>query len=96
MDQNNLVIFKDLVDDTVVASRRGVGALELAYQRSPELLRVLSDRPEDCRQGGVPHLIGEPVEATQSLSGVISTSYTEVVSDLVPQPEPLALGCLSS
>jgi hypothetical protein len=59
VDQNDLVVFKDLVDDAVVTTSRRPQALRFTNQRLAEPVRVFSDRPEDGLQGGVAHLVRE-------------------------------------
>jgi hypothetical protein len=69
--------------------------LELADQWFPEPLRVLGDRPEDGREGGVPDLVREPVEVAQTLRGDLDPVH-EVASDVIAERKPLALGGFSS
>jgi hypothetical protein len=68
VDQNDLVIFKGLVDDAIVATSRRPQALEFTDQRFAEPVRVLSDRAEDGFQCSVPHLLRKFVEMAETLS----------------------------
>jgi len=54
VDQNNLLIFEDLVDDAVVTAAGRPETLEFADQRPAQPIRVLSDRSEDGLQCSVP------------------------------------------
>jgi len=58
VNQDGLVVFEDLVDDSVVTATRRPETLEFAYQRFTQPLGVLGDRPEDGLQGCMAHLVG--------------------------------------
>jgi hypothetical protein len=95
VDQNDLVLFEDLVDDAVVAAPCGAEALEFTYQRLPEPLGVLGDWPEDGLQGCMPHLVGKSDEVAQTLRGDLDLVH-EAASDVIAETKPLALGRFSS
>jgi hypothetical protein len=68
VDQDDLIVFEDLVDDAVVATPRRPQSLEFTDQRLAESARVLSDRTEDGLQRRVAHLLREFVEMAETLS----------------------------
>jgi hypothetical protein len=47
MDQNDLFVFDDLIDDSVVATSGRVQTFQLPKERLPEALWVLRYRTED-------------------------------------------------
>jgi hypothetical protein len=53
VDQNDLLVFEDLVDDAVATAAGGPKCFEFTDERLAEPGRVLSDRPEDGPQCGV-------------------------------------------
>jgi len=90
VDQNNLLVFEDLVDDSVVATSRRPQALEFTDQRFAEPVRVLSDRTEDRLQGSVAHLLRESVEMAETLSRDLDLVHP-ATSDVILETNPLAL-----
>lgn len=89
VDQNELVIFEDLVDDAIVATSRRPEALEFTDQRFAEPVRVLGDRPEDRLQRGVAHILRELVEMTEPLSRDLDLVHP-ATSDVVLETHTLA------
>ncbi len=90
VDQNDLLVFEDLVDDAVVTAPRRPKALEFTNQRLAESVRILSDRSEDGLQCSVAHLLRELVEMTKTLSRDLDFVHA-ATSDVVPETHPLAL-----
>jgi len=90
MDQDDLLVFEDLVDDAIVASSRRPQTLEFTNQRLAETVRVLSDRPEDGLQCGVAHLLRKLVEMTETLSRDLNLVHP-ATSDVVLETHSLAL-----
>ena len=80
--QHKYPIFPDLVDDPVVTAPCRVEAFEFANQRLPEPLGVLSDGPEDGREGSIADFLGELVEVAQTLRGDLDFVH-EVASDVI-------------
>ena len=95
VDQNDPVIFKDLVDDAIVATSRRPQALEFTDQRFAEPVRVLSDRAEDGFQCSVPYLLRKFVEMAETLSRDLNLVHP-ATSDVVLDPQPLALLSLAA
>jgi hypothetical protein len=90
VDQNDLVIFKDLVDDAIVATSRRPQALEFTDQRFAEPVRILSDRAEDGFQCSVPYLLRKFVEMAETLSRDLNLVHP-ATSDVILETDPLAL-----
>jgi hypothetical protein len=90
VDQNDLVVFKDLVDDAIVATPRRPQTLKFTNQWLSEAVRILSDRPEDGFQCSVSHLLGKLVEMAETLSGDLDLVHP-ATSDVVLEAQPLAL-----
>lgn len=95
VDQSDPVVFKDLVDDAVVAASCRPETLEFTDQRLAEPTRSVSDRTEDGLQCGVSHLLREPVEMTETLSRDLDFIHS-AASDVVLETQPLALLSVSA
>jgi hypothetical protein len=89
VDQNDLVVFKDLVDDAIVATSRRPQALELTDQRFAEPVRILGDRAEDGFQCSVPHLLRKLVEMAKTLSRDLDLVHP-ATSDVILETHTLA------
>ena len=83
VDQNDLVIFEDLVDDAVVATPRRPETLEFSDERLAESVRVVRNRAEDGFQCSVPYLLRELVEMAEALSRDLDPVHP-ATSDVVP------------
>jgi hypothetical protein len=68
VDQNDLVVIKDLVDDAIVTTPRRPETLKFSNKGLAEAFRVLSNRSEDGLQGSVAHLLRESIEMAEALS----------------------------
>ncbi len=90
VDQNDLVVFEDLVDDAIVAASRRPKTLEFANQRLAKSVWVLSNRSEDGLQRCVAHLLGELVEMTETLGRDLNLVHAAAL-DVVLERQPLAL-----
>jgi hypothetical protein len=90
VDQNDLLVFKDLIDNAIVATRRWPETFEFADQRFAEPMRVLSDRSEDRLQGSVAHLLGELLEMAETLGCDLDLVHP-ATSDVILETDPLAL-----
>jgi hypothetical protein len=90
VDQNDLVVFKDLVDNAIVATPRRPETLEFTDEWFAEPVRVLSDRTEDRLQGSVAHLLRELVEMAETLSRDLDLVHP-ATSDVVAETQTLAL-----
>ncbi len=95
VDQNDLVVFEDLVDDSVVATSRRPQALEFTKEWLAEPVRVLGDRTEDGLQGSVAHLLRELVEMAEPLSSDLDLVHP-ATSDVILETDPLALFSVSA
>jgi hypothetical protein len=95
VDQNDLLVFEDLVDDAIVAPSRRPETLEFANQRLAEPIRVLRDRTEDGLQCRVSHLVRELVEMPETLSRDLDLVHA-AASDVVPETHPVALFSVSA
>jgi len=95
MDQNDLVVFEDLVDDAIVATPRRPETLEFTDERLAQPVRVLGDRPENGLQRSVPHLLRKSVEMLETLSRDLNLVHP-VTSDMVPERHTLALLSLAA
>jgi len=89
VDQNDLVIFEDLVDDAVAATSRRPETLEISDERLAEPVRVVSDRTENGFQCSVPYLLRKSVEMTETLSRGLNLVHP-ATSDVVLKTQPLA------
>jgi len=95
VDDDDLVGLDDLVDDPVIASAGGAEAFELAEEGLAEPLRVGGDRSQDRFEGGGSHPLGQSMEMAETFGGDLD--FVQVpASDVVPQPQPLAFGCLEA
>jgi hypothetical protein len=90
VDQNNLLVFEDLVDDSVVATSRRPQALEFTNEWLAEPVRVLGDRTEDGLQRGDTHLLRKLVEMAETLSRDLDLVHS-TASGVVSETHPLAL-----
>jgi hypothetical protein len=90
MDQNDLVIFGDLVDNAVVTAARRPETLEFTDEWLAESVRVLSDRTEDGLQRGMAHLLRELVEMAEPLSRDLNLVHA-ATSDVALETHTLAL-----
>ena len=82
MDEDGFLVVEDLVDNAIVTAPGRVESLEFAEQWLPDPLGILSDRPEDCRQGSMTNLLGQLVEVAQTLRGDLDFVH-EVASDVI-------------
>ena len=90
MDQNNLLVFKDLQHDAIAATPRGPETLEFTNQRYAGTARILSDRAEDGFQSSVPYFLRALVEMTKTLSRDLDLVHP-AASDVILEPHTLAL-----
>jgi len=95
VDQNDLVVFKDLVDDAVATAARRPQALEFTDQRLADTVRVLSDRPQDGLQRSVSHLLRKLVEMAETLSRDLDLVHA-ATSHVVLETQPLTLFSVST
>ena len=89
VDQNDLVVFEDLVDDAVVATSRRPKTLKFASERLAEPVRVLSNRSEDRLQCSVAHLLRKSIEMTETLSRDLDLVHP-ATSDVVLERHTIA------
>jgi hypothetical protein len=90
VDQNDLVIFRNLIDDAIVATSRRPQALEFTDQRLAEPVGVLCDWTEDWLERGMAHLLRKFVEMAETLSRDLDLVHA-ATSDVILETEPLAL-----
>ncbi len=90
VDQNDLLVFEDLIDDAVVAAAGRPETLQFYNQRYAGTVRVLGDRHEDGLQSSVAHLLEELVEMTKTPSRDLNLVHP-ATSDVVPETHTLAL-----
>ena len=90
VDQNDLVVFKDLMDDAVVAPSRRPKTLEFSNQRPAEPIRIVRNRPEDRLQCSVPYVLRKSIEMTETLSRYLDLVHP-ATSDVILETQPLAI-----
>ena len=90
VDQNDLVIFEDLVDDAIVATPRRPKTLRFPNERFTKPVWILSNRPEDRLQCSVAHLFRKSVEMPETLSRDLDLVH-RATSDVILETDPLAL-----
>ncbi len=95
MDQNDLVVFEDLVDDAVIATPRRPKTLKFPNERLAAPVRVLSNRSEDGLQGSVAHLLRESIKMAEALSRDLDLVHP-ATSDVIPEAHPFALLSVSA
>ena len=95
MDEDDIVFFEDLVDDAIVAAPRRPEALEFADEWLTQPLGIAGNGPEDGYKCGVAYLVREMVEMTKTFRGDLNFVHREA-SDVIAQPQPLAVGCFLS
>lgn len=95
VDQNDLVVFKDLVDDAVVATSRRPETLKFTNERLAEPVRVLSNRSDNGLQCSVAHLVRELVEMTKTLGCDLDLVHPPT-SNVILETQPLTLLSVSA
>ena len=95
VDQNDLIVIKNLIDDAVVAAPRRAETLEFAHEWLPKPTGVLGDRSEDRSQRCLTHVVRKLVEMAQTLRGDLNRVHP-VASSVVVESKPLALGRFAS
>jgi hypothetical protein len=95
VDQNDLLVLKDLVDDAVVATSRRPQALKFTNEWLAEPVRVFSDRPENGFQCSASHILRELVEMAETLGCDLDLVHP-TTSDVILETDPLALFSVSA
>jgi hypothetical protein len=89
MDQDDLFLFKDLIDDAVIAPPRRPESSELTDERLSESVWILSNRSEDRLHGRMMDLLRKSTEVTEALGSDLDFVHA-LASDMVSESHPPA------
>ena len=76
MDQNDLFVFDDLIDDSVVATSGRVQTFQLPKERLPGALSVFHNRTEDRSKCRFSYLLRQPVQVPKTLGCDLDLIHT--------------------
>jgi len=92
VDQDNPVVFHDLVDDAIVAASSRPESCQFSNERLSEPARIFRNRPQYRLERSVTYFLRESIEVPQTLSRDLDLEHVRT-SEMITESESFALFC---